>query len=427
MRYTETILVVFMALLAMTGTARADRTLQCLHPQATGGPQGYPRIAAARDNVVVVWQDYGDLQWDVIMAYSRDGGGQFSAPLAVNTDATGTDQMYPDVAMAANGDAYIVWQDRRNAEDGLPGDFDIYFALLVNSATDITLNRDLNAADTAGSQVRPRIMVSPAGMPVIAWEDNRLSTSEDSSTRWEIRATWSEDQGASFAPVATVSDDAMFFQTDAAALAGDGVLNFAWFNWGSGLQTRTYTLADQSFGDVAAADASFSGEMLKPSMAATGAGRWIVWQDSRDYEISKRDDLVTNSGRYWDIYGAFQPADAGQPAVITRINIEPSLSQFMPALCGNGDAAVACWSDNRSLAAYRIYCARLSDDGQAPAFELELAPPGVDEPPLDQLFPSCAVDGDTLHVVWQQEMPAGDMDVYYTSATLTDLAAPEGR
>ena len=79
----------------------------------------FPSIAVdgSSGTAYVVWGDYRRGNADVRFSRSRDGGASWSSSVIVNSDLSGADQVYPWVAVAANGVVQVEFQQR----DDTPG------------------------------------------------------------------------------------------------------------------------------------------------------------------------------------------------------------------------------------------------------------------------------------------------------------------
>jgi len=408
---------------ALPAIALADPV--CLHPDATVGAQLYPSVAVLGDTVAVAWQDSRDVDFDVYLTTSLDGAASFGNPVKVNDDPAGDDQMYPDVAFAGDGTCLVVWQDKRSAGgDPLGGDFDTYLARCQANGV-CGGNVNLHGQARPGSQVRPKI--AAAGTRVaVAWQDNGRSTAADQGVAWDVYYSASDNDGSSFAPAIEASDDHGNFNTDAdIAITSDGAGAVTWYNWSTGAWLSSF---DAQGGLTARlpVDSQAQSRMYKPASITVSGGRYLVWQDSRHTAQSVRSDLVANNGIYWDLLAAFMPGDQSAPLSPVTVNGELALSQFAPALCGDGQDAYVCYASDHVLPDYRVLCALLPGDGSAPGKSVAAAPRQDDDPPLDQLYPACGVTTGHLVVCWQQQSIEGDFDIFCTRMARESLTAAKG-
>ena len=76
--------------------------------QINGCPVNGPALAADGDRVAAAWFTGADASPRVQVAFSRDGGATFGAPVVVDAEAP---QGYVDVALLADGSAAVSWKD----------------------------------------------------------------------------------------------------------------------------------------------------------------------------------------------------------------------------------------------------------------------------------------------------------------------------
>ena len=79
---------------------------------------------------------------DIFFIRSTDGGQNWSAPLRVNDDATLNDQVMPWIDVKPNGTIDVTWYDRRNDPSDL--DWDVYIAMSTDGGNSFTPNMQIN-------------------------------------------------------------------------------------------------------------------------------------------------------------------------------------------------------------------------------------------------------------------------------------------
>jgi hypothetical protein len=125
-----------------------DASIVAMHPLPASVPAGQggyrllnlPSAAAAPDGaLVVVWNDQllGDA--DILAIRSTNQGEDWSAPVRVNDDPSGSLQFFPWVAIDALGYVHVVWYDRRHDD----ADLDVYYALSIDGGASFRANRRL--------------------------------------------------------------------------------------------------------------------------------------------------------------------------------------------------------------------------------------------------------------------------------------------
>jgi len=130
--------------------------------------QRLPSVAVdAVGNVLVVWQDGYNRNWDIYaQRYAADGtpiGDNFK----VNDDSGSAEQWSPAVAMDAAGNFVVVWQDERN------DDWDIYAQRYAADGTPIGSNFKVNDDQGSARQWVPAVAMDAVGNFVVVWEDER--------------------------------------------------------------------------------------------------------------------------------------------------------------------------------------------------------------------------------------------------------------
>lgn len=103
----------------------------------------YPSLATFGSTMVyVAWEDYRNVDADVRLAKSINGGISFGASVKVNDDTTANDQKFPRIVVDSSGTIYTIWQDGRN-DNSTP---DIYYAHSTNGGASFSTNLKINSA-----------------------------------------------------------------------------------------------------------------------------------------------------------------------------------------------------------------------------------------------------------------------------------------
>ncbi len=149
-----------------------------------------PSIAVDADgNAYAVWGDERNGQPDIYFAY-RPAGGTWGPNIKVNDDPGGENwQTDPSIAVDADGNAYVVWEDYRNANH-IDKFTDIYFAYRPAGGTwgpNIKVNDDTGTADQWG----PSIAVDAAGNAYAVWGDERNDYGDIYLATRPAGGTWS--------------------------------------------------------------------------------------------------------------------------------------------------------------------------------------------------------------------------------------------
>jgi hypothetical protein len=135
-----------------------------------GSNQRMPAIAMDHDgNFVVVWMDERNGGMDIYGQRFDCSGNPLGENFKVN-DAQGTGKYIGynlGVAMDADGDFVVVWQDNRN------NNYDIYAQKYDFTGTPSGSNFKVNDDPGFSSQTSPAVTMNPSGEFVAVWLDNR--------------------------------------------------------------------------------------------------------------------------------------------------------------------------------------------------------------------------------------------------------------
>jgi hypothetical protein len=271
----------------------------------TNGSQWLPSIGADDDGAfVVVWASAGSAGGDG-SGYSIQGrrftsaGDPVGGDFQVNTTTQGN-QLFPAVAVDADGDFVVVWQNsgatatdpssgsvrgRRFASGGLPlgGDFQ------VNTYT-------------AGLQGYPRVASSPGGDFVVVWHSDGSADFDDSG--YSIQGRRYAADGSALAGEFQVNSYTAYDQDfPSVAVAANGTAVVAWHsrgsfgsdNPGSSVQAQLYDAAGNPAGDQLQVNAYTTGNQRSPAVAAAAGGFAVAWasqgsagSDASGYSVQAR-------------------------------------------------------------------------------------------------------------------------------------------
>jgi hypothetical protein len=140
--------------------------------------QRYPGVAIdSNDNAIFVWQDYRANNWDIYaQKFNSSGEAQWGASDVSVGDNPNDVQRNPDIAVDSSGNAFIVWEDER---DGI-SDENVYAQKLnsvgtVQWGSDVKVNED-NDDET---QTFPSVVCDSNGNAIIVWADRKSGTDSD--------------------------------------------------------------------------------------------------------------------------------------------------------------------------------------------------------------------------------------------------------
>ena len=327
-----------------------------------------PRVATdGSGNWVAVWHSNDTLgntigtDYDILVARSVNNGASWTAPVALNTNATwdsGFDGS-PDLATDGAGNWVAVW-DADHSLGG--GDEDILVARSTNNGatwTDPALLNS-NSANASPDQL-PDLATDGAGNWVAVWHTS--DTLGGGQADYDILVARSTDNGANW--------------TDPAALNANAT--------------------------------SDSGHDLEPSVTTDGAGNWAaVWHSS--------DSLEGTIGTDYDILVAWSTNNGASWTAPTALNTNAATDSgvdYVPQVTTDGAGHwVAVWESNENLGGtigtdLDILVARSTDNGAtwtAPAALNTNA--AVDSG--DDVYPEVTTDGGgNWVVVWDSNDTLG--------------------
>ena len=330
-----------------------------------------PSIAVDGSEVHVVWKegDIGDI------AYRHFDGSAWQPELIISTDSMMEPQYYPSIAADA-GNVHVVWAD---FEDG---DQDIYYRHFDGIAwqPEVELSSDVSVED----EFKPTVSVYGDGI-YVAWEGESVSGDLDIFYR--------QYDGSSWQPVEEISTDAKWTTQHSPSLAVNGyAIHAVWWSRISFDNDITYRRNDwivwQPELELSVDDAPAS--QSNPTVAVDSNAVHAVWEDLRDLDS--------------DIYYRFFDGSDWQLELEISSDIGTE-AQNTPSIAADLGQVHVVWQDEREDEDiyYRHY------DGISWMPEQDISEDGGTE---GQKAPSMAVDGDRVHVVWLDWLD-GDADVYY--------------
>ena len=120
---------------------------------------GAPQIVASGNDVYVAWMDNTPGNYDVFVAKSTDNASTFGTPVNVSNNTS--DSGYQQIALSENN-LYVAWTDTIS---------EINYDVLVSKSTDggATFSTPVNLSKNAGASGWPQVVVS--GNIYVMWED----------------------------------------------------------------------------------------------------------------------------------------------------------------------------------------------------------------------------------------------------------------
>ena len=294
-----------------------------------GTNQREPSITVDDNGPVVVWRDDRGTDPDIYLA-RRNSPTTFSADRLVNTDASSTSQVDPDIAASPDGDLHVVWKGVEGSES------DIYLSNSTDGGLTFTSDVLVNTDLTSGAdQMQPSVAAGADGMVAITWDDNGVP-----ARGWDIQASVRTPD--SVAPQRVVGDDQVkaFESYPDPAVGGSGRMHAVWLDNRRGMPEVYYTFSvnqGQGWGAVSrVSDGGSDALTLTPDMVVGPDGTvHVVWTDYRNYVPQVY--YANNKGKSNGFNAAVRVDDS--PG--NGFALHPSV-----AVASNGSATVA-WLDGR--------------------------------------------------------------------------------
>jgi hypothetical protein len=140
--------------------------------------QRYPEVAIdSNDNAIFIWQDYRSNNWDIYaQKLNSSGEAQWGASDVSVGDNPNDVQRSPDLAVDTSGNTFVVWEDER---DGI-SDENVY-AQKLNSAGNVQWGSDVkvNEDNDDETQTTPSVDCDSNGNAIIVWSDRKSGTDPD--------------------------------------------------------------------------------------------------------------------------------------------------------------------------------------------------------------------------------------------------------
>jgi hypothetical protein len=187
-----------------------------------------------------------------------------SVPFLVNTVTAGA-QRQPDVGVAGDGRALIVW------DSDVSGDAEIA-GRLVNAAGTVEGEEFRISPPDDSSHIRPVVGGFPGTGFVVAWENYVFDTDDD-----KLLVQRLDSSGNPVGNVIAIDDTEFHYDADVAVVADGGFVVV----WGDGFDVlaRRFDALGGSIGDFFAVNEQL-GTMYGPRIAANASGAFaVVWED----------------------------------------------------------------------------------------------------------------------------------------------------
>jgi hypothetical protein len=331
-------------------------------------------------NFVIAWADHRNLSGDIYFQQFTNTGVTQGVNTKANDDYKATNQLSPAIAMDADGNFVIVWEDTRN------GNYDIYFQRYNNDG--VTQGINIKANDDALNAIQESAAISMDGNGnfVIVWRDKR-------NGNYDIYFQMYNSNGVGVGINTKANDDALNAIQESAAISMDGNGNFVivWRdnrNYNYDIYYQRYDSSGVAIGtNIKANDDAGNESQHNPTISIDASGNFVIaWMDARNENA-------------WDIYYQRYNISGVKLGVNTKVNddtVNSSQIFLNISMNGSGDL-VLTWVDNRN-GDFDIYFQQYSFTGIAQGVNTKV---NDDAGSSDQMLPKVSVSGNgNFVIVW---------------------------
>ena len=352
------------------------------------GLAGHPTtVGDANGNIWAAWHTGAEGSRVICVAQMDGHTGAFATPVVVSTNSG--DQCNPNMALDANGQLYLTWQDNSQ------GSWDIYVA---SSSDGTTWSRPTQVTDAEDNETRPVIAVDSqsSARVYVAWQDDRNGNAD-------IYVASSTSVFAESTIAAVTTDSADQYDPDI-AVDGANVACLVWTDMRNG-QADIYGATSEGYDWVNVPVVTSTQTQTDPALAAEADSSvlHLVW--------------VNGGTRSTDIYYASSEGLPDSPVTgETIIDDTSGADQFAPVIVCHDDMSIfACWQDLRNSTDTDLYLTELSS-GSAKTNILV----GDNGTNGDQSEPALGIDGyGNPYLVWTDDRNAQE-DIYFAATTFID-------
>jgi hypothetical protein len=331
---------------------------------------------ATNGNVVhTVWYD-GYLNYEIFYKRSTDGGINWGTDTRLTNNSAVSE--YPSIAVSGSL-VHIVWQDERD------GNYEIYYKRSTDGG--INWGADTRLTNNPTNSRYPSIAVSSSNVYTV-WEDDR-------DGNYEIYYKRSTDAGLSWGADTRLTNNTSFSRFASITVSGSNV-HTIWFDHRDGDEEIYYkrsTDAGLSWG----ADTRLTnnnGVSECPSITVSGSVVHVVWDDER-HGITNPEIYYkrsTDGGINW-----------GEDIRLTNYTANSNY----PSIAVSGSLVHVVWEDTRD-SNWEIYYKRSTDAGVNWGADTRLT-----NNISNSRYPSIALSGSIVHVVWYDNRDGGNGEIYY--------------
>jgi hypothetical protein len=274
---------------------------------------------------------------------------------------------------------HVVWYDKRD------GNWEIYYKRSTDAG--VSWGTDIRLTNDAAYSRYPSVAVSGSAVHVV-WEDNRAN--------WEIYYKRSSDGGVSWGADTRLTNNSAESYASSVAVSGS-VVHVVWHDYRDG-NWEIYFKRSTDAGINWGADTRMTNNTnisWYSSLAVSGSFVHVVWRDYRDGNDEIYYKRSTDAGVSWG-------AD-------TRLTNNTSVS-WNPSIAVSDSVVHIVWWDERDYNE-EIYYKRSTNAGLSWGADTRLT-----NYSSESWYPSIAVSGSVVHIVWEDNRDAYD-EIYYKRST----------
>lgn len=352
------------------------------------GTKGHPTtVGDSAGNIWVAWHTGAEGSRDIYVAQKATRADAFAASVTLTTNSG--DQCNPDMALGANGQLYLVWQDNSQGNWGI---------FVATSSDGTTWSRPVQITDSDGNETHPVIAVdsqSPARI-YVAWQDDRNGNRD-------IYVAGSTSAFAESTIAAVTANNADQYDPDI-AVDGTGMAYIVWTDMRNG-QADIYGAASDGSGWANIPIVTTNSAQTSPALAADKSTSvlHLVWID----EAPRNSDIY---------YAASEGLPDSPLAGSTIIDDTSGANQLAPAIvCRDNLNVFACWQDLRYHTDADLFMTELGSGAAKTNILI-----GDNRTNADQSEPALGIDGyGNPYLVWTDNR-ASQTNIYYAATTFID-------
>jgi hypothetical protein len=333
-------------------------------------------VASSGSFVHVVWYDYRDGNDEIYYKRSTDAGVSWSADTRLTNNSANSE--LPSVAVSGSV-VHVVWYDNRDEINN----YEIYYKRSTD--TGVSWGADTRLTNSIGWSGHPSVSVSGSVVHVV-WHDYR-------DGNYEIYYKRSTDAGVSWGADTRLTNNTTMSELPTVTASGS-IVDVLWQDNRDGnyeIYYKRSTDAGVSWGaDTRLTNNSASS--YNPSVAVSGSVVHVIWTDNRDVSYEIYYKRSTDAGVTWG-------AD-------TRLTNNPYAS-VSPSVAVSGSVVHVVWDDRRDGSNGEIYYKRSTNEGVSWGADTRLT-----NNTAESWYPSIAVSGSVVHVIWR-DYRDGNFEIYY--------------